>query len=57
MCVPNECDRNDVKQIVNYAVSVLPSHTLPFDPKDLLLKGNVECQEEKKLDSFAITAL
>ncbi len=58
MCFPDKCYQNDVKQIVNYGLTVLPLNILPFNSSEIVFSNNnVKCQEVKHFDSFAIIAV
>ena len=58
MCFPDKCYQNDVKQIINYGLSILPQKVLPFNTSDVIYSNNnVKCQEPKQFDSFSIIAM
>jgi hypothetical protein len=58
MCFPDKCYQKDIKQLVNYGLSILPQNVLPFNSSEITNSiNNVKCQEPKNFDSFAIIAM
>ena len=56
MCFPDTCAVSDVNIVYNYALTILPPKVLPFSNAQLL--GDfARCQEPKRIDGFAITAM
>ena len=58
MCLPQKCTTNDLKMIFMYCASILPKDVLPFNSSQLIDgKYQFRCQDARKMDGFAITAM
>ena len=58
MCFPQKCTTIDLNMIFIYAANILPKDVLPFNSSHLINgKYEFRCQDARKMDGFAITAM